>query len=237
MKLVSLIGLCALALTSPACAEQSDGGKLYLQAVGEVSGTPDLANIGAGVVSESNTAMAALASNRKQMNGVFAALKSAGVKERDIQTSGLNVNPIYSPYKQGVRQEQRITGYRVSNQVSAVVRDLGGLGPAIDALVSSGANTIGGISFGLSNAKSAKDKARKKAIAELLAKANLYAQSAHVRLGPIQELREQSTGGPVPRMAYARMDSAASNGPTPIAAGQVSTRITVSATFAITPAQ
>ncbi len=236
MKLISLLGALMLAITAPACADQPDDkndGKLYLNAVGEVSGTPDIAHISAGVISEAATAQAALANNRKQMNGVFAALKAAGVKDKDVQTSGLNVNPVYAPYKQGVRPEQRITGYRVSNQVSATVRDLDGLGGAIDALVSAGANTIGGISFGLSDVASAQNKARKKAIAELLEKAELYATSANVHLGPILELREQSSGGPVPKLAYARMEMVADAAPTPIAAGQVSTRITVSATFAI----
>ncbi len=238
MKLVSLLGMFALMLSSPACADQADkahGGKLFLNAIGEVSGTPDIANISAGVLSEAVTANAALAANRKQMNSVFSALKAAGIKDRDIQTTGLSVNPVYAPYKQGVRPEQRITGYRVSNQVRATVRNLDGLGAAIDALVGAGANTIGGISFGLSDTETAQNKARKKAIAHLLAKAELYANSAGIELGPILELREQSSGGPVPMLAYARMESMGADAPTPIAAGQVSTRISVSATFAITP--
>ena len=238
MKIFALISLFGLLLTPPACAGPlgaKNDGKLYLSAVGEVSGAPDMASINAGVISEASTANAALASNRKQMNGVFAALKAAGVKTKDIQTSGLNVNPIYAPYKQGVRPEQRITGYRVSNQVRAIVRDLDGLGGAIDALVKAGANTINGIFFGLSDAQNAKDKARKAALVRLLAKAELYAQNAHVQLGPILELREQSSGAPRPEMTFARMNMAADA--TPIAAGQVSTRITVSAIFKITPAQ
>jgi uncharacterized protein len=240
MKLLALFGLLSLVVTPPACAEtpsKADGGKLYLEAVGEVSSVPDMASLSAGVISQAATAKAALASNRKQMNAVFAALKAAGIKDKDMQTSGLNVNPVYAPYKQGVRTGRRITGYRVSNQVRAIVRDLEGLGAAIDALVSAGANSIGGISFGLSDAKSAKDTARKAAIAQLLAKAKLYATSAGVQLGPIMELRERASGGPVPQMKFARMAAVADAAPTPIAAGQVSTRITVSATFAISPAQ
>jgi uncharacterized protein len=239
MKLFALFGLLSLVVTPPACAEtpsKADGGKLYLEAVGEISGAPDLASLSAGVISQAATAKAALASNRKQMNAVFTALKAAGIKDKDMQTTGLNVSPVYAPYKQGVRTK-RITGYRVSNQVRAIVRDLEGLGAAIDALVSAGANSIGGINFGLSDAKSAKDTARKAAIEQLLTKAKLYATSAGVQLGPILELRERASGGPVPQMKFARMAAVADAAPTPIAAGQVSTRITVSATFAISPAQ
>lgn len=240
MKILALLSALSLGLAAPACAQDTksgNDGKLYLDAIGEVSGTPDIATISAGVVSEADTANMALADNRKAMNGVFTALKAAGVKAKDMQTSGLQVNPIYAPYKQGVRQEQRITGYRVSNQVRATVRDLGGLGAAIDALVSSGANTIGGINFGLSNADAALKQARQKAIAQLLDKADLYARAARVNLGPVLELREQSSGRPMPNMAFARMASMDQAAPTPIAPGQVSTSVTVSATFAISPAQ
>ncbi len=238
MKLLSLIGILTLIFTPPACAEQSGadkGGKLILNATGEVTGTPDLARISAGVISEAENAKLALASNRKQMNDVFAALKAAGVKEKDIQTTGINVNPVYAPYRANSGNRQRITGYRVTNQVRATVRKLDGLGEAIDALVDSGANSIGGISFGLSRADEAQDEARKKAIKALLAKAELYAQNAGVQLGQILEMREQSYGGPRPEITMARMSMAADSAPTPVAAGQVSTRITVSATFEILP--
>lgn len=240
MKFLALLSFLSLCAAVPACADQAsthDEGRLYLSATSEVSGTPDLANISAGVVSEADTAKNALADNRKAMNGVFTALKNAGIKDRDIQTSSLQVNPVYAPYKQNVAQKQRITGYRVSNQVRATVRELNNLGAAVDALVSSGANSIGGISFGLSNVEDAQNTARKKAIAQLLKKAELYAQAAKIDLGQILELREQNSGLPRPQMAYARMESVAANAPTPIAPGQVSTSVTVSATFAIGPKQ
>ncbi|PHS28239.1 MAG: hypothetical protein COA84_01665 [Robiginitomaculum sp.] len=240
MKIFALISLFSLLLAPPACAgplSAKNDGKLYLSAVGEVSGTPDMASINAGVISEAVTAKAALASNRKQMNAVFAALKAARVKEKDIQTSGLTVNPIYAPYKQGIQPGKRITGYRVSNRVQATIRDLEGLGEAIDALVGAGANSIGGIAFGLSDAKNAENKARKDAMEKLLDKARVYASNAGVTLGPILELREGSAAAPYPRGVFFMSNAESKSAPTPIAAGQVSTRITVSATFKITPAQ
>lgn len=227
-----------LLLITPAIADEAQNdfapGRLSLNATGEVRGAPDIATLNAGVVSEGDTAKAALADNRTRMNGVFRALRAAGVKDKDMQTSGLNVSPIYRTVKVPVSSssERRISGYRVNNQVTAVVRDLQNLGPAIDALVESGANNIGGVTFGLSNQDKALDEARKEAVKVLMAKAKLYADATGFQVGRIVNMSENSGYSPRPMMSMARtMSSEAA--PTPIAAGEVSTRVTVNATFEI----
>ncbi|PHR59204.1 MAG: hypothetical protein COA47_09565 [Robiginitomaculum sp.] len=236
MKPILFALLGAVLLTSqPALAKDSDytGGRISLSATGKVDAVPDLATLSAGVITEGKTAKAALASNRTRMIGVFRALKAAGIKDRDMQTSGLNVSPVYAPYTSNQpRNEPRITGYRTSNQVSAIVRDLEGLGAAIDALVDSGANTIGGISFGLENPEAGLDQARRNAMKNLMAKARLYANAGNFRIGDIISMSESSGYRPQPKVAYARsmaMDSA----PSPIAAGEVTSSITINATFEI----
>lgn len=207
-------------------------GRLNLSATGAVNLTPDLANLRAGVVTEAKTAIDALAENRVRMNEVFRVLKAAGINQRDIQTSNLNVSPIYST-NAGTKQkpERHITGYRTNNQVTVIVRNLGGLGKAIDALVTSGANTIGGVSFGLEDQQAANDLARKAAIAKLLAKAELYADAAGFEIGDILSISESGGHRTRPNMAfsYRTMESA----PTPIAAGAITNAITVNASFEI----
>jgi len=237
MKHLQLALIATVLLFSPAAfadEPQFEGGRLTLNATGEISAVPDLANLSAGVITEAKTARQSLAANRARMNGVFQALKAAGMKDRDMQTSGLSVSPIYAPYTSSQpRGEQRITGYRTSNQVRAIVRDLDGLGAAIDALVDSGANNIGGISFGLEKRDEALNQARKMAITNLLAKAKLYAQAAGFEVGDIVSMSESGGYRPQPQVAYARLQSAAMDAPSPIAAGEVTTSITVNATFEI----
>ena len=130
---------------------------LNLAAYGEVSRKPDMATISTGVQTEAPTAAEALRLNAVRMNQVIAALKRGGIADRDIQTSGLSLNPQY------VYQENlppKLTGYQASNQVTIVVRDLTKLGQAVDAVVGAGANTVGGISFGLQSSDAANDAAR-----------------------------------------------------------------------------
>ncbi len=228
----ALIG--ALLLLPPMAAAEDNpfqAGRLSLNATGTVRTAPDMARLNAGVTTTAKTAKAALRSNRGRMNAVFKALKNAGIKERDIKTSNLNVSPIYAPYSNTTPrdQQQRITGYTASNQVVAVVHNLDTLGSAIDALVESGANNIGGISFGLEDQQSALSQARKQAIENVMDKAEVYAKATGFEIGAIVNMSESGGYRPQQQMAYARMESA----PTPIAAGQLNSSITVNVTFEI----
>ena len=82
--------------------------------------------------------------NAVQMDKVMAAIRAAGIAERDIQTSGINLNP---QYKYVENQPPSIVGYQASNNVNVKVRDLSKLGKVLDALVANGANQINGPSF------------------------------------------------------------------------------------------
>ena len=201
---------------------------LSLSASGEVSRKPDMATISTGVQTEAPTAAEALRLNAVRMNQVIAALKKGGIADRDIQTSGLSLNPQY------VYQENlppKLTGYQASNQVTIVVRDLTKLGLAVDAVVNAGANSVGGIGFGLQNSDAANDAARLDAVKALQAKANLYAQAMGYRVARLVTLSEgggYSPPQPIPMLAMARMDKAES---TPVEAGELKVRIDINATF------
>lgn len=219
-----------LAQTAPAATADTmfRATTLSLSAYGEVSRRPDMATISTGVQTEAPTAAEALRLNAVRMNQVIAALKKGGIADRDIQTSGLNLSPQY------VYQENlppKLTGYQASNQVTIVVRDLTKLGQAVDAVVNAGANTVGGISFGLQNSDAANDAARLEAVKALQTKANLYAQAMGYRVARLVTLSEgggYSPPSPMPMLAMAARDKAES---TPVEAGELKVRIDVNATF------
>ena len=94
MRLIfSLVTLAACAAATPALAQAAtpailpDGTLLDITATGQVSRTPDIATIRAGVVTQAPTAAAALSENAARMTRVIQALKAAGIAERDIMTS------------------------------------------------------------------------------------------------------------------------------------------------------
>ena len=166
------LGVAGSALAQSAAPTAADAvfraTTLNLSAYGETRVRPDQATISLGVTTEAPTAAEAMRLSAVEMNQVSPALKTGGIADRDIQTSGLNLSPQY------VYQENlppRLTGYQASNTVTIVVRDLGKLGRAVDAAVGSGATNIGGIGFGLQNSGAAEDAARLDAVKALQAKA------------------------------------------------------------------
>ena len=234
--LVIVAALAAAALLGPRTSMSAPDNALpriiSVSGLGEVKSRPDMASISTGVVSEAVSAKDALAKNNAAMSAVIAALKNAGVSEDDIQTSNFSVSPKYPPYQPN-QTTQRIVGYTVSNQVTANVKNLKNLGPILDTLVQSGSNQINGISFGIDDPKKSLDEARKKAVADAHAKAELYAEAAGVSLGRPVQITESSTVSPPVPMYRMAVQANAAEASVPIAAGQQTVSANVSITYEI----
>ena len=196
-------------------------------------GKPDEARLSAGVVTQAPTAAAALTANTTAMNRVFAALKMIGIADNKIQTSNFSVQPQYAPFRPDAPEPRNtITGYQVSNQVSVTLDDLNKLGPALDALVRSGANQVGGVSFAIANPKPLAERARTAAVADAAAKAKTLAGAAGVTLGPLLSIQEGTSIQPVPMLALQRAAIAAP-APPPVAIGEESVTVNVTMIYAI----
>ena len=212
---------------------------LSLTASADVMREPDIAFINTGVQSEASSAKEAMAQNRAAMNGVFDALKTAGVEDRDMQTSNFQIYPQYDYLTErtenGERGRQVLRGYQVSNQLTVKVRDLDQLGTLLDALVDAGGNQFSGINFALDDDREARDEARVAAVKAVTERAALMAGAAGYQVGRIVTMSETiQYGGPQPRMMAARAFDAAESAPTPIASGEVGFTATVSVTFELT---
>ncbi|MFC0634504.1 SIMPL domain-containing protein [Brevundimonas balnearis] len=205
---------------------------LNLSAFGEVKAAPDMATLTFGVVTEAQTAAEAMRLNAERMTEVVAALRRAGVAERDIQTTGLNLSPQYD-YIQN--ESPRLRGYQASNRVTVNVRELDRTGQVADAVVAAGVNQIDGISFGLQDPSAAENQARRLAVQALRAKAELYAQALGVPLGPIKSLTEAGGYAPPPPMPMYRMAARAEamDVSTPVAGGELTVRIDVNGVYEI----
>jgi uncharacterized protein YggE len=222
----AIVFACAI---SPAFAETQPPA-ISVSGEATISVPPDLAEINGGVTTEAKNARDASAANNTAMSAVLQALKASGVAEKDIQTSRLSLQPQSAPIK-GNNGPMQIVGYRASNRVTVTVRDVTKVANAIDALVSSGANDISGISFMVSQASKLLDDARAKAIDDAHRKADIYARAAGVTLGAPLSISEQGMPGPMPyrKMAAAMADSA------PVAPGEEMLRVSVSVSYEIKP--
>lgn len=181
------------------------GTLLTIATSAEVSRTPDIANISTGVVTQSGDANLAMRDNAQKMDKVMAALRAAGIGERDLQTSGINLNP---QYKYVENMPPAIVGYQASNTVSVKVRDLAKLGKVLDALVAQGANQLNGPSFSLDKPEAALEEARIAAVKKAQAQAQTYANTLGMKVLRIISINEGGARAPTPRPMY-RMAAAA----------------------------
>jgi uncharacterized protein YggE len=204
------------------------GTRLDIVAEGEVTRTPDLATISAGVVTQAASASAAMSENAQRMSAAIAALKKAGVADRDIQTSSINLSP---QYRYGENMPPVLTGYQASNQVSVRFREIKRAGAILDALVAVGANQINGPSFGVDKPEAALDEARTAAIAKARARADLYARAAGMSVKRILSISESGGGYTPPPMPMVMMRAEGKAADTSIEAGEQKLSVTVSVSF------
>ena len=203
---------------------------LNLNVSSNVKKAPDMATISAGVVTQSRTAKAAMDENARRMSAAFVALKAAGIADRDMQTSGINLAPQYTYV---ANQRPTIRGYEATNRVTLRIRRLENIGPVLDALVAQGVNEINGPTFGLDNPEAELDTARTEAMATAMRRAELYARASGMRVKRVMTINE--SGGyepPQPRpMMMSRMASASADAETPVAPGEVTLSIQLNVQF------
>jgi uncharacterized protein len=229
MQGIALAGLLAAAvLIAPARAEDAPVAAITVTGEAQISAAPDLAQIDAGVTTEGKTAREASDANNAAMGKVLLALKGAGIEEKDFQTSRLSLQPQYAPNR---APPNAIVGYQASNRVTVKLRDVSKAAALVDTLVGAGANSIGGISFMVSQPSKLLDEAREQAIADARRKAEIYAKAAGVTLGAPLSISEEGAQAPP---QFRRM-SAGIAAAAPIAQGEETLHVTVSVSWSIKP--
>jgi len=228
-SLLSLILSVGIAVAAFPAAAQVPSLDKVITVVGEgtASVAPDSAMIRGGVTTQGKTAREASEANSKDMQAVIAALKDAGVAERDIKTTRLSIYPQMDSNKSG---KARIIGFQATNQVTVRLRDTTRIADALDQMIAAGANEISGISFSVSDPSKALDQARKDAVGDARRKAEIYAQAAGVRLGRAVQIQEGSVAVPFqPRSMALRADAQAAS--VPVSPGEETLRVNVSISF------
>lgn len=219
--------MLALAGTMLSCEVDaaSEPGIIAVQGSGIVEVVPDIADIAIGVDTEDATPAGAIDANSAAMNRVVADAKRAGVDDRDIQTSILQLDP-YSRDDRG----KEILRYRAVNTVRVRVRDLARVGTVMRDLVGSGANRLQGVRFSSANPTPHLDQARRQAVADAKRRAALLAEAVGARLGPIAEITESTWNDPGVVTEARAMRQAV-----PVEPGQLALRATVQIKWRLEP--
>jgi uncharacterized protein YggE len=229
------IGAAALPLparaqmqVAPTVNQSISGTRLDVNATGESTRVPDVAIISAGVVTRAATAAAAMRQNAERMERVIAALKAAGVADRDIQTSNLSLNP---EYRYVENQPPQLNGYTASNQVNIRFRDVRNSGRVLDVLVAQGANQINGPTLTLDQPEAALDEARANAVAIGRARAQIYARSLGMQIVRIVSVSESGRHFAPPPPSPERGDAMMAVSKTQIVPGEQSYQVALAMVF------
>ena len=218
-----------LAISLAGAALAADPARITVTGEGRVDAAPDMATITLGVTSQGTTAATAMAANSAQLAQVLANLKAAGIADRDLQTTGLALNPNWQSNDNA--SNLRIVGYVASNILTVRVRALAGLGAALDAAVKDGANTVDGVSFGLADPDPVLDEARRRAVTDATRRALLLTEAAGVSLGAVVAINEGGGSfAPAPMFGKAVGMTAEA---VPLASGEVSLSASVTMVWEI----
>ncbi len=205
---------------------------ISVSGIGEAQGIPNIATVQVGVEIFAETAAEATGENERFISAVLETLKDAGIEEKDVQTTNYNM---WVEQRYGDNGPIGIAGYRVSNQVNVVVRDVDKLGDVLAAVTDAGANNIFGINFGVEDTTALQDEARANAMENAREKAQQLADMSGVTLGKVISVSEGSVGGgvPMPMMEMAMAEAAMDGGTVSVSPGQLSYNSSVSVVFAI----
>ena len=225
------LALCLILTTTLSChaADTTAPSPSTISVSGEgvVTAVPDMASVSVGVTTQAKDAAEAMAANNRAMTSLVATLDTFSIAATDRQSSGFNVYPRYDRPADG-RNSTEITSYVVSNQLTIRVRDIDRLGELLSAVVTSGSNQLGSLSFGNSNAADLLDEARALAVKDAQRKASLYAAAAGGKVGRVVSITESGASQPGPMMRAGMMMQMEA---VPVAAGENEYRAAVSVVF------
>jgi uncharacterized protein YggE len=205
---------------------------ISVSGVGRVTTVPDVADVSVGVNITRTKISDAQAAAATAMNAVLAALREAGVADKDIQTTSLSLQPVYD-YSNN--NSPRLTGYQISNTVTATVRQLDTISAVVDGALNAGANTLNGITFRLDDSTAAEAQARDAAMTNARAEADALARDAGVTISGVASISEQSVVPPTPQPYFAAAGAALDkNAPsTPFSVGTNEVDVTVNVVYLI----
>jgi len=227
---LATVGLCGCATPEQInLVSQQEG--IWVTGEGKVTVTPDIATLRLGIAAEAATVAEAQSQAAEAMTRVMDALIDNGVAENDIQTQYFSIHQVTRWDRE--TEEEVVVGYRVTNMVTAKIRDIDKARTIIDAVIEAGGDLtrIDGISFSVDDPSAYYEEAREKAMADAQAKAEQLAELAGVTLGKPTYISEGISYPIYPRDYMYEMAGAAPE--TPISPGEIEISLTVQVVYTI----
>ena len=204
---------------------------IWVAGTGEVSVVPDIATLRLGIEAQEASVAEAQSKATEAMNSVMDVLTDNGVADKDVQTQYFSIYQVTRWDRE--KEQEVVVGYRVTNMVTAKMRDIDKAGAIIDAAAEAGGDLtrINSIAFSVDDPSAYHEEAREKAMADAKAKAKQLAKLAGVTLGKPTYISESIQIPPpiYPRAVYEEASVAA----TPISPGELEISLTIQVAYAI----
>ena len=234
MKRIGMLLIICMLLAgvmTPGYAAAADKTSSTISVTGQakIATTPNVASFSVGITTVGTSVDLARAENDRIMGRVVDSLIAQGIDRKQITTSQFSLQPLYDNESR-VSGQQRISSYRLQNNVSVVVEELPILGTLIDSAFQAGANQFYGLRFGLKNDNNIKDELLRKAVQDGRRKAQIIADALGVTLG--QPLSVTEAGNFTPMQADSNLMMKAATG-TQIEAGTQTVSLEINLVFNI----
>ncbi len=239
--LVSVLGIAGLIgcqsgsaalgeITALNVSSQQHG--IWVNGQGKVTAVPDIATLRLGIEAEETSVAEAQSRASEAMDSVMTALTKNGVAKKDIQTQHFSIRRITKWDR--VKEEETVIGYRVTNMVTAKIRDIDEAGTIIDAVAEAGGDLtrIDNISFSVDDPSDYHEEARREAMTDAKAKAKQLAELAGVTLGKPTYISE-SMQIPYPKVMMQGAVVREAAAPTPISPGEMEISLNIQVVYAI----
>lgn len=216
----------------PGCAAGAGAARITVHGTGTSAGPPDLLTIVMSVNTTAPSATGSLSENNADAATLITSVGRAGVPARDVQTTGLSLQPQYD-YRV---TPATITGYSVTQTLTIRLRDMSSAGAVIGTAAASIGNSISlsGMAFSLSNDSSIAATAREMAVRQALSYARAVASASGRRLGPLCSATDVTPTPPMTAFQPQAFNLAAMSQGTavPVQGGAERVSATVTMTFA-----
>ena len=207
---------------------------IWVNGEGKVSAVPDIANLQLGIEAQGASVAVAQSQAAEAMNKVMEALDDNDVAEKDIQTQYFNISKVTR--WDDDNQQEVVLGYRVTNTITAKIRDIEKAGTIIDAVALAGGDLtrINSIYFSVDDPTTYKIEAREEAMTDAKSKAEQLASLAGVKLGKPTYISESFYLPSNYRYDVPMMESGRASAPaTVISPGEMDITLSVQVTYAI----
>jgi len=230
---VLLLALVAVACGTTTRVETQGGQQTGITVAGEgkATGKPDVAMITLSVSRVADTVDAARTGAATSLDAMINSMTGNGIAKDDIQTQQFSISPEYD-YTNG---KQLLKGFRVTNIVTAKLRDISKTSKVVDDAVTAGGNDVQvqGIVFTIDKPDDLKTQAREAAIADAKARAQTLASATGGSVGDPISITEGSVVTPPIPYDAGRVAGPATGPGTPIETGTQDVTVSVTVTWSI----